>query len=90
MTDQTGITPSEPAHITEAKRAAGRTRVITLVVILGIITAGIVLLAVRDFSRRGPVGLSLWVSIAAIIVAWAQSVRVFRKQGLLGGNGDPK
>ncbi len=85
MTDQTGITPSEPAHVTEAKRAAGRTRVGAMVVIFGILTVGIVLLAIRDFSRPGPVGLSIWVSIASIILAWVLTLRVFRKQGLLGG-----
>ena len=85
MTDEPAITPGEPAHITEAKRAADRTRVIAMVVILGILTVGIVLQAIRSFSRPGPVGLSIWVSIASITLAWVLSLRVFRKQGLLGG-----
>jgi hypothetical protein len=77
MTDET---PIEPAYTAEAKRAAARTGLISILVIFGIITMGIVLLAVRDFSRPGPIGLTLWVSIAAMILAWFRLFRLFRKR----------
>ena len=67
--------PAEPAHITEAKRAAARTGFVAGAVIWVLITGLLVFEIVRDAQRPGPYPQSLWIGVIASLFAGAMIVR---------------
>ena len=62
MSDQ----QNEPAHITEAKRAASRTGLIATIVIWFLIAALLAFDFARDSKRPGPYPASVWIGLVAL------------------------